>query len=119
MPQLILPKGSTSRISTPRSATTMHQAPLPPWRTDEELADYKNDPTGFMLDRCALWRERIKVFHNWIITATYYLPESMDLDGGHKLFRTEKGLDEALWQGKVGIVIGKGPLAFKDDEHVK
>lgn len=120
MSQLILPRGGPTSSARPSSKlSTMHDAPQPPWRSDEELEDYKSDPTSFMLDRCALWKDRIKVFHNWIITATYYLPESIDLGGGIKFYRTTKGLDEALWQGKTGIVIGKGPLAFKDDAHVK
>jgi hypothetical protein len=40
-------------------------------------------------------------------------------NSGIKFYRSDKSHDEALWQGKVGLVIGKGPLAFRDDEHVK
>lgn len=100
--------------------STMAQAPMPPWRTPEEAEDYKNDPRTFMLDRCALWMDSVEVFHNWIITATYYLPDwEFVPNTSVKLYRPETTHDEALWQGKVGLVIGKGPLAFRDEEHLK
>src|SRR5262245_10468744 len=111
-----------SRTYHERSAPalgTLHQAPMPPWRTDEEAKDYREDPKAFLLDRCALWLPSIEVFHNWIITATYYLPEWLETAEGGKIYLPEKSHDEALWQGKVGLVIGKGPLAFVDDETVK
>jgi len=104
--------------STP-ALGTLHQGPLPPYRTDDEKEDYKNDPRGFLLDRCALWLPRIKIFHNWIITATYYLPDYLETATGQKLYLPEKTHDEALWQGKIGLVIAKGPLAFVDSDYVK
>jgi len=99
---------------------TMSQAPALPWRDDDEAEEYRNDPRAFLLNRCALWMESVQVFHNWIITATYYLP-NYDVIGGTsvKLWRPETTQDEALWQGKVGLVVGKGPLAFKDDDRNK
>jgi hypothetical protein len=105
---------STSPVS---SFSTMHQAPMPPWRSDEEAEDYRKDPKEFLLDRLAFLMP-LRVYHNWIITATFYLPEWDEL-GGRKFYRADKSHDEALWQGKVGLVIGKGPLAFLDDPHVK
>ena len=107
------------RVLTPPALGTLHQGPMPPWRTDDEEEDYKADPRGFLLDRCALWMPKIRVLHNWIITATYYLPGSLDVAGGGKIHLPEKTHDEALWQGKIGLVIGKGPLAFKDNDYVK
>jgi hypothetical protein len=100
------------------SLSTMHQAPMPPWRNDEEAEDYKRDPRQFLLDRLAILMP-LKVFHNWIITATYYMPAYDTLPGGHKFYRSDAGHDEALWQGKVGLVIGKGPLAFLDEGNVR
>lgn len=99
--------------------TTMAQGPVPPWRTDEEAEDYRSDPRSFLLDRCALWADGCVVFHNWIITATYFLPDYEQFASGTKIFRPESTQDEALWQGKVGLVIAKGPLAFVDDASVK
>lgn len=103
------------------SFNTMHQAPMPPWGSDEELAeDYARDPRQFLLDRTELWRTQCFVFHNWIITATYFLPHKIGTGGGRKgLYLPDVVHDEALYQGKVGLVIAKGPLAFRDDEHVK
>jgi hypothetical protein len=94
--------------------STMAQAPMPPWRDEDEAAEYADDPKAFLLDRCALWREKIEFFHNYIVTATYYLPAFHKLADGKKFHLPETTHDEALWQGKVGLVIGKGPLAFVD-----
>jgi|SRR5215475_593534 len=99
------------------SLSTMHQAPMPPWRSDEEAEDYIRDPKAFLLSRLGILLP-LDVFHNWIITATYYLPAWHVLPSGFKFHRSEKGHDEALWQGKVGLVIGKGPLAFLSEGNV-
>jgi hypothetical protein len=115
---LITPTGS--RITSTPALGTLHQGPMPPWRTDDEEADYKADPRGFLLDRCALWMNEMVVYHNWIITATYYLPGSLDVPNtDRKILLPEKTHDEALWQGKVGLVVGKGRLAFKDNDYIK
>jgi len=107
----------TARVS---SFATMHQAPMPPWRNDEEAEEYRADPKAFLMARCMLWLPSVTVFHNWIITATYYMPDYDELGAtGVKFYRSDKAHDEALWQGKVGLVVGKGPMAFLDDEHVK
>ena len=91
---------------------------MPPWRSDEEKEDYKQDPKGFLLDRWALLEDNIDVFFNWVITATYFLPDYLETASGHKLYLPDKTHDEALWQGKVGLVVAKGPQAFVNDEHV-
>lgn len=101
------------------SFNTMHQAPMPPWGNDEELAeDYAADPKAFLLDRTELWRSQCTVFHNWVITATYFLPHKIG-SGKAQLYLPDVVHDEALYQGKIGLVVAKGPLAFVDDEHVK
>lgn len=106
---------STPLVSSVPHLTTMAQAPAPPWRTPEEADEYKNDPRSFILDRCALWLEGVTVFHNWIITATYYLPDWEFIPNTTvKLYKPESTHDEALYQGKCGLVIAKGPLAFCD-----
>lgn len=97
--------------------STMAQAPQPPWRTDEEAEDYRNDPKSFLLDRCAMWVANCTVFHNWIITATYFLPHKIGT-GNVTLYLPDSVHDEALYQGKIGLVVAKGPLAFHSDEHV-
>lgn len=99
---------------------TLHQGPMPPWGNDPDLArDYKDDPRHFLLDRWELLKDGIEVFHNWVIVLTYYMPDYLDVQGGGKIILPEKVHDEALWQGKVGLVVAKGPLAFKDDNIVQ
>jgi hypothetical protein len=116
-PSGVPPEGLISRGAS--SFATMHQAPMPPWRNNEEANEYRDDPRAFLLARLALLMP-LRVYHNWIITATYYMPDWDELGAtGVKFYRSDKQHDEALWQGKVGLVIGKGPMAFLDDEHVR
>jgi hypothetical protein len=98
---------------------TMAQGPQTPWRNEQEAEEYAADPKEFMLSRCQLWMDNVTWFGNSVIAATYYLPAFEILPGGQKFFRSEKSQDEALWQGKVGLVLGLGPLAFVDDERNK
>jgi len=105
--------------STAGSVATMAQAPVTPWRNDEEAVEYAADPKAFMLERCALWMDNVEWFHNYVVTATYYLPAFEVLPGGQKLYRTDTSHNEALWQGKVGLVVGKGPLVFLDEGDIK
>lgn len=112
--------GIVEHLGPPRVSplATMHQAPMPPWRTPEEAEDYRNDPRAFLLERCALWLPKCRVFHNWVITATYYLPDYLGKPES-KIILPDSVHDEALSQGKIGLVIKMGPLAFQDDEHIK
>ena len=110
--------GLIGSVRAPSAMSTMAQAPLPPWRNDEEADDYRNDPRGFLLERC-FWIETCTVFHNWVITATYFLPEYLGESRAKGIILPDQTHDDALYQGKIGLVIGKGPLAFRDDEHVK
>lgn len=61
----------------------------------------------------------VTVMHNQVLVATYIRPDHKDLGNGHKLFLSDKTRDEDMWQGKVGLVVSKGPMAFKDDDNVK
>lgn len=103
-------------LITPRHVpiATMAQAPTAPWRDEVEAEEYLNDPKGFLMDRCAVWADNAEYYHNYIVTATYYLPAFEYLPNGQKFHRPQTSQDEALWQGKVGLVIKKGPLAFVD-----
>jgi len=96
------------------TVATMTQAPMAPWRDDDEAEEYAADPKTFMLDRCRLWMDNAEYGHNYVVSATYYLPAFEILPGGHKWIRAQTTHDEALWQGKVGLVVAKGPLAFVD-----
>ena len=54
----------------------------------------------------------IKLFNNWILVAVYRRPEKTA--GG--IFLTDNTRKEDEYQGKVGLVVKKGPLAFVDDD---
>jgi hypothetical protein len=101
------------------SMATMAQGPQTPWRNEMEAEDYAVDPKSFLLSRCEVWMKNIHWFGNSVIAATYYLPAFEVLPGGKRLYRSQQSQDEALWQGKVGLVLGKGPLAFVDDDRNK
>lgn len=57
----------------------------------------------------------VELFHNQILVATYKRPEKTA--GG--IFLTDNARKEDEYQGKVGLVLKKGPLAFVDDASVK
>ena len=54
----------------------------------------------------------IKIFNNWILVAVYKRPEKT-LGG---IILTDNTRKEDEYQGKVGLVLKKGPLAFVDDD---
>jgi co-chaperonin GroES (HSP10) len=54
---------------------------------------------------------KIEVMHNQILVGIYIRPEKTS--GG--IFLTEKTLDEDKWQGKVGLVLKTGPMAFQNE----
>jgi hypothetical protein len=98
---------------------TMHQAPMTPWSNDEEAEEYARDPKGFLQDRCALWLPACHLLGDKLLCATYYLPAFEFLPNGTKFYRTDTSHNEALWQGKVGLVVAKGPLAFLDEPELR
>lgn len=54
----------------------------------------------------------LEIFHNQVMVATYIGPEKTS--GG--IILPDKSLAENRFQGKVGLVLKLGPLAFRDDE---
>jgi co-chaperonin GroES (HSP10) len=54
---------------------------------------------------------KIEVMHNQILVGIYIRPEKTS--GG--IYLTEKTLDEDRWQGKVGLVLKAGPMAFQNE----
>lgn len=72
-----------------------------------ESTDYKKDLLGKIGDLSG-----IEVFHNMILVGAYIRPNITK--GG--IYLAEKTVEEDLWQGKVGLVLKKGPNAFVDDE---
>lgn len=63
-----------------------------------------------------------EVFHNLVLVATYIAPPKVikGHDGKDIVFhRTDKAHDEDRFQGKVGLVLRTGPVAFLDDAVAK
>lgn len=106
-------------INPKQNIQSMAQGAVTPWSNDAEAEEYAADPKEFMLERCRVWIDNMVVLHNWVISATYYLPAFVILPTGQKWHRAQTTHDEALWQGKVGLVVAKGPMVFIDDEQVK
>lgn len=59
--------------------------------------------------------DKFEVYHNKMLVGIYMAPEKTK--GG--LYLPDKTRDEDRWQGKCGVVLKKGPLAFKDDGAVQ
>jgi co-chaperonin GroES (HSP10) len=55
----------------------------------------------------------IKVFNNQVLVAIYKRPEKTKSG----IVLTDNTRNEDKYQGKVGLVLKKGPLAFVDDEE--
>ena len=55
----------------------------------------------------------IEIFNNQILVAIYIRPEKTS--GGILLANQTR--DEDKWQGKMGLVLKKGPSAFVDESH--
>jgi hypothetical protein len=51
-----------------------------------------------------------------VLLAMYKRPERKDLGGGKFLHIPEQARDEDVYQGKVGLVLALGPLAYVDDK---
>jgi co-chaperonin GroES (HSP10) len=71
------------------------------------------DPRQALLDQTRRYADAIKPLGARVLIATYVRPEKTA--GG--IIMTERTRDEDSFQGKCGLVIALGPLAFKDDEN--
>lgn len=63
-----------------------------------------------------------EVFGTLVLIATYIAPPLMMTGPNNELIpflKTDKSLAEDRFQGKVGLVLKWGPLAFKDDDVAK
>lgn len=58
---------------------------------------------------------QLEVSHNFILIAIYIEPEKTK--GG--ILMPHKTIQESIYQGKVGLVLKHGPLAYVDDESNK
>jgi co-chaperonin GroES (HSP10) len=55
---------------------------------------------------------KINIYNNWILCAVYKRPEKT----ASGLYLADSTRKEDEYQGKVGLVVKKGPLAFVDDD---
>ena len=67
------------------------------------------NPAKPLLDAAGDLRD-YTVCHNLILVATYVAPEKVG-----SIIMPDRKIDEDRFQGKVGLVLKVGPLAFKDD----
>lgn len=58
---------------------------------------------------------KVRVLWNKVLVATYIRPSKTA--GG--IIRPDANVAEDEWQGKVGLVIKLGPMAYKDDEYTQ
>jgi hypothetical protein len=102
--------------------TTLVQAADTPWETDEEAIEYAKDPKAFYLKRCKYFMSKVRCGTNNILVATYFPPEATKIKGpgGTSIdFIIPKSVTaESKWQGRVGLLIAKGPMAWKSDDRV-
>lgn len=54
----------------------------------------------------------VTIKFNWVLVGTYFRPEKTA--GG--IIRPQTNVGEDEWQGKVGVVLKLGSLAYQDDE---
>ena len=55
---------------------------------------------------------KVEIFSGWILLGTYIRPEKT----GGGIIRPQSNVEEDSFQGKVGLVLKKGPMAFKNDD---
>ena len=86
--------------------------PLASARTINTLAESKD----FKIDvkRLIGNLDNVEVFFNYVLVATHVRSEKTA--GG--IIRPDRNKDEDVYQGKVGLVLKKGPMAFRDDAEI-
>jgi len=78
---------------------------------------HREDPKKVILDQIKDkgGLDDLKIMANNVLVAIYRRPKQT----ASGLWITDKTGDEDIWQGKVGLVVSMGPLAFVDDDTVK
>ena len=69
------------------------------------------DPVQKILDEIGPLNE-VEIFNNQLLCAVYVRPQKTQSG----IYLTDKAVDEDRYQGKVGLVVKKGPQAFEDPE---
>lgn len=73
------------------------------------------DPKKAIMDLVKEALPKINLLHGKLLLALYIAPEKTA--GG--IIRPNSNVKEDVWQGNVGLVLKRGPLAFKDDDVTK
>jgi len=93
-----------------------------PWETDVDAEEYAEDPKAFILKRCKYFLSTLTMSTNNIMVATYFPPATLKMKGpdgkAFNLILTDKTTGEAKWQSRVGLLLAKGPMAWKTDDRV-
>lgn len=81
------------------------------------------DPKKAVIDAVGTAIDQIHVRNNLILVGTYVSPEVLRKgkrnDGStFEILRADNNKSEDLWMGCMGLVLKKGPQAFKDDERL-
>jgi co-chaperonin GroES (HSP10) len=74
------------------------------------IMDHEIDPKQKLLDDLGDL-SNIEIFNNQILVAVYIRPTKTKSG----LYLSDKTTDEDRYQGKVGLLVAKGPMAFHDD----
>ena len=72
------------------------------------------DPKKAIYDALGAAVKKVNVRNNLVLVATYIEPEKTK--GG--IYKPQKTTAEDLYLGNMGLVLQKGPQAFKDDERL-
>lgn len=83
-------------------------------RVDLRRLAEMSDPKQALIDAAGPMTE-YEVFHNVVMVATYISPAKTK--GG--VYLADRSLEEDRFQGKCGLVLAMGPLAFEDDRAIK
>lgn len=78
------------------------------------LMVHEKDPKAELLSAVGDLSQ-IEIMHNQILVAVYIRPEKTKSG----IYLTSNTRDEDRYQGKAGLVLKKGPLAFVDDDANK
>lgn len=81
------------------------------------------DPRAALIDAVGAAIDQVSVMNNQLLVATYITPEVLSevkRDDGTvaQLFKADTNKAEDLWMGCLGLVLKKGPMAFKDDARL-
>jgi hypothetical protein len=81
-------------------------------------AVHESDPKKALLKKVGNLKE-FELLGNAILLAIYLRPDKAITKSGVIIHLPDKVQDEDKYQGKVGLVLKKGPQAFVDDENVQ